>query len=191
MTHPAARLGIAIAALTLSASAASAQPTARTFEQLAVLAVPGETVEITNASGEHIRGTLRDVASGSLTVLSGGVEHHMNLTDVSTITARRGDSLANGARWGFGIGAALGIVGAVGTVALTGTDGSASVGERVAFGVVVGSIYGGIGAGIGVGIDAMISGRHTIFANPLATRRVTLAPDITAGRRGLTVSLRF
>ena len=188
MTQSASRLGIAIVALTLSAVAASAQPPARTFDQLAVLAVPGETVEITNASGEHIRGTMRDIASGSLTVLSGGVEHHLNITEVSTITARRGDPLDNGARWGFGIGAAFGVIGAAGAIALSGPS---PAGERVAFGVAVGAVYGGIGAGIGIGIDAMMRGNHTIFANPLAARRVMLAPAFTSDRRALTVSLKF
>jgi hypothetical protein len=188
MTHPASRPAIAIAAILLSAVAALAQPPARTFDQLAVVAVPGERVDITNASGEHIRGTIRDIANASLTVVSGGVEHHLNMTDVSTITTRRGDPLDNGARWGFGIGAAFGVIGAAGAIALSG---SSSAGERVAFGVAVGAVYGGIGAGIGVGIDAMVRGSHTIFANPLAARRVMLAPAFTSDRRALTVSLKF
>ena len=186
MTPPRSRLaGITAALIALTAGSASAQPPARTFDQLSVLAVPGETLEITSVTGDHLRGSLAELSPTSLTVVAGGRNHQFQMNDVAAITARRPDALDNGARWGFLVGAGLGVLGALAT-----TNEFNSHGSQVGFGVLIGVIYGGLGAGVGVAIDAMVKSQQTIFSNR-GSRRITLAPTVSSHTRTLALSWRF
>jgi len=91
-------------------------------------------------------------------------------TEVTIIRQRRGDSLANGAWWGFGVGAALAAAVLVAYTACDLCDGELGPGEAAA---AIG-VYGAMGAGIGVGVDALIHRQQVIYRRP-----------------GLAVSLRF
>lgn len=83
---------------------------AGSFEQRSVLVRPGERVTITETSGTQFSGTIASLSSSLLSVNVGGKLRDLQDRDIATIRQRRGDSLANGALWGLGVGATVGIV---------------------------------------------------------------------------------
>jgi hypothetical protein len=100
----------------------------------------------------------------------GGTRRDFNESDVMLIRQRRGDSLSNGAWWGFGIGAGLAVAVLLAYTACDLCDGELGPGEAAA----AISVYGAMGAGVGVGVDALIRRPQTIYRRP-----------------GLNVSFRF
>ena len=139
-------------------AAASAQELAGSFEQLRVLVKPGDTVRVTDGAGEDVRGTITDVSSSSLALRVGGTRRTFLETDIAAIHQRRNDSLANGAKWGFIVGASLGVLGGI-AIAREYESGGGG-----AFIPILGVVYGSIGAGAGAGIDAMHRSDQVIFA---------------------------
>jgi hypothetical protein len=93
---------------------------------------------------------------------------------------RGDDPLKNGALWGFGVGAALGVLAG----ATIGAEGGIAVIPVAAL------IYGGMCAGIGAGFDAMIEGRQLIYARTSA-RSLQVSPMLAANRKGVVLSMRF
>jgi hypothetical protein len=135
---------------------AAAQEIAGTFDQLRVLVKPGDRLRITDNAGGEIAGALSELRSSSLTVTVGGRPRDIDASAINTIRQRRSDPLGNGARWGFGIGAALGLLGGIAVAAGDGSSGAVIPIAALA--------YGALGAGAGVGIDGMISGEQVIYA---------------------------
>jgi hypothetical protein len=158
---------------------AEAQELATSFNQLRVLVKPGDTITVTDTVGREVRGSIAELSDTSLVLLVGGNRRDMPADEVSVIRQRRPDSLANGAKWGLGIGVGLGLLG---VAAVASEDDVSDVGFAV-LGVL---LYGAMGAGIGVGIDAMISSDQVIFA---ARRSTAIARE--AARPGLSLSFRF
>lgn len=154
--------------LTMTAPAVGeAQGIASSFEQLRLLVSPGDTVSLTDSTGREMTGIIAALSSSSLALLVAGSRHDLGEGDVRRIRQRRGDSLGNGALWGFGIGAGLGL----GLVLGSDED------NKAGWALVAGTIYGGLFASAGVGIDAMIRGRPVIYENPnISSARVTLSP---------------
>jgi hypothetical protein len=161
-----------------------AQELATSLEQLRVLVKLGDSVRVTDGTGQETRGTIAELASASLTLVAGGNRRAFLENDIRTIRQRRPDSLSNGAKWGFGIGAGLGLLGGLAVVAQYDGDDAAVILPTVAL------LYGGIGAGVGVGIDAMITGTRVIYARPAgSSARRTISPLVTPSRKGVLVSL--
>jgi hypothetical protein len=168
----------------LTASPARAQELAGSFDQLRVLVKPGDTVTVTDSTGQEARGTIAALSSNALELLVAGNRRNLLENDVRTIRQRRGDPLGNGAKWGFGIGAALGLIGGIAAVAEY--DDSAAVVPVLAL------LYGGLGAGIGVGIDAMISSDRVIYSRTTTTSaEVTQSSGPDRRRIGIRASLAF
>ena len=143
--------------LTLPA-ASNAQELAGSFEQLRVLVKAGDTVRVTDGSGEEVRGAITGLSSSSLALTSGGTRRTFLENDVAAVYQRRNDSLANGAKWGFIVGASLGVLGGI-AIAREYESGGGG-----AFIPLLGVVYGSIGAGAGAGIDAMHRSEQVIFA---------------------------
>lgn len=174
------RLAHAFALLLVVATTAEAQQIAGTFDQLRVLVKPGDTLTITDAAGQRLRGKLADLSESSLVLEASGTRRVLQAADVDIIEKRGSDSLKNGALIGFSIGAGL-VGSAIG--ASTGEWGYAALGAVV---------YGGIGAGIGVGIDALIEGRRVIYAGSRSTRSFfNIAPIVSRSRKGVLVTVRL
>ncbi len=113
----------------------------------------------------------------------GGNRSNLVEGDVRTISQRRHGNLATGAKWGFGIGAAFGLL-----VDLTECTGD----ECRLYSPFIAALYGGLGSGIGVGVSASIINQHVIFAKlPTASVKLTLSPLVTHNRQGMMVSLGF
>ena len=159
---------------------------ARSFEQLQVLVEPGDTISI-EAAGSEIAAEIASLTSTELTVVVAGERRTFAPRDVNRIRQRRGDSLANGAWWGFGIGVGFGVLGAALTVALD--EGSEDLGFPAASAVV--AVYGAMGAGLGVGIDALIRRRQVIYESASATSGAVLMPLVGHKRAGAVIAFRF
>ncbi len=140
---------VALTLLLGSASLAHPQGIAGSFEQLRLLVRAGETVTVRDRAGNDTRGRISSLSPERLLLESGSQSREFRETDVSTIRARRSDSLSNGALWGLGVGGGIGILGVVGAC-----NGDESCGGWAA---LAGLLYGGLGAGIGVGVDAAIA----------------------------------
>ena len=139
---------------------------AGSFEQLQVLVNPGSTVTLTDAAGSQVSGRVDSLTRSVLSLELNGARRDFNEADVMTIRQRRGDSLANGAWWGFGAGAVIAAL-AIGSCVECFLD-------EPGWMVAAASLYGAMGAGFGVGVDALIRREQTIYRRP-----------------GLNVSLRF
>ena len=78
---------------------------------------PGDTVDLTDASGTKTRGSVTGVQPSALRLAVAGVEREWTASDVKEIR-RRGDSVKNGAIIGAVAGGVLGGIGgwAIGTI---------------------------------------------------------------------------
>ena len=130
---------------------------AASFEQLQVLVKHGNTVTVTDAAGAQVSGRIESLTPSVLSLDLSGSRSDFNEADVTTIRQRRGDPLANGAWWGFGIFAGLAVV------AFSTCDECWDY-PGFALGIIAGQ--GAMGAGIGVGIDALIRREQTIYRRP-------------------------
>ena len=169
-----------------AATDARAQEVAGTFDQLRVLVKAGDTISVTDNAGRELTGKIAELSSTSLALLVGGQRHDLPAAEVNTIRQRRGDPLANGAKWGFGIGATLGLLGGLAVANESDDDSDAAF---VVFGTL---FYAGVGAGIGAGLDALIASRQVIYARrSSASARLTLKPFATRRRQGAMVAIAF
>lgn len=171
--------GILVVALLAGLTApVVAQDQATSFDQMRVLVGPGHKVNVTNTAGERLSGTIARLTSSTLSLQVGKEQLELREADVRTIRHRSNDSLSNGALWGLGTGASVGMV----------TCGRCHVGP----GLVAAAVSGGIGAGIGVGIDALIRTEMTVFQRQGAGGgTVIVAPQLSKSHRGVMVSVKF
>jgi hypothetical protein len=146
--------GLAVLSL---AVASEAQELAGTFDQLRVLVKTGDTVRVTDSHGQELRGPIVELSPSSLALQVAGSRRSLLEHEIVAIHQRRNDSLANGAKWGFLVGAGLGVLGGLTVVREYDGGGSALI-------PMLGLVYGAIGAGAGAGIDAMHTGDQVIFA---------------------------
>ena len=145
-------------------AAAQAQQPAQSFDQLQVVARLGETITVTDTSGRDTRGMLADLTPASLVLIVDGMRRDFKEGDVDRVRQRRGDSLRNGALWGLGTGAVLGLV-----LAAFGAAADGGYADK-ATAIVPVVITGGLGSAVGVGVDAIIEGQQVIYTR---TARVT------------------
>jgi hypothetical protein len=138
-------------------AAARAQELAGSFDQLRVLVKSGDTVRVTDGNGREARGAIVDLSASALSLRVDGERRTFLERDIATIHQRRNDSLANGARWGFVVGAGLGVL--AGAVIASEYENGGT-----AFIPLLALTYGGLGAGVGAGIDAMHPSDQVIFA---------------------------
>ena len=169
MQSPVSRVMWLAFLLTLPAGA-GAQELAGSFDQLRVLVKAGDTVRVTDSRGEIVRGSILGLSSSSLALQVAGRQQTFAEGDIAAIHQRRNDSLANGARWGFAVGAGLGVLGGIAIAREYEGGGGALI-------PILGLVYGSIGAGAGAGIDAMNRGEQVIYA-----RRRAIVATIPLGR---------
>jgi hypothetical protein len=151
---------------------------ATSFDQLSVLAAPGQKVSVTDSSGARFTGTIAALSPSTLSVTVGREVRSLRQADIATVRQRRDDSLGNGALWGLGAGMTVGMV----------TCGRCHIGP----GLMLGALFGGAGAGIGVGIDALVRGEMVIYrGRGASTTRVSIAPRLAPSHQGAALSIRF
>jgi hypothetical protein len=147
-------LALVIAGLLQEAAAQQAS----SFEQLQVLVKIGDTVSLTDSSGQISKGRIAALTPSSLRFQTNGIFRDFAQSDIMEIRQRKGDSLKNGAKIGALVGLGVGILGAIGLC----TD-DFEVDPCAAWAAGAIGFYTGTGAAIGVGIDALIVRDQTIY----------------------------
>ena len=161
---------------------AGAQELATSFNQLRVLVKTGDTLTVTDSDGRELRGEVATLSVTSLDMIINGQSRALQESQVLTIRLKRADTLANGAKIGFGIGLAFGVIGGL------------AISDEFGLGAIplLALPYGALGAGIGVGVDALSVSTNVIFSQP-SGRTVTLkvAPIVGSHATGVRVALGF
>lgn len=162
--------------------AAAAQPVA-SFASLAERVQPGATVVVRTTDGTSLRGRLEGVSATTIDVRSRGVVRQVPAAEVSVVTTRVRDSVANG----FYIGATIGAIGGVLSAATFSGEFRAEdlLAGGVPFALVGAALYGGVGAFI----DSRIRRTETLYA--AASPQVRMMPVMTARSAGLTTVVRW
>jgi hypothetical protein len=171
-----------VGALLLLASSSAAQDIATTFDQLRFKVSPGDTVYVTDQTGEEFTATIVEISQDTLVVSVNGSPREYRSNDVRRIRQRLPDSLWTSALIGLGAGAGLGAaVGATSEACSFSGNARDCAGPAVAFGL--------IGLAVGAGIDALIKDRKPIYEMPRATAqsRLLLVPQVSS--RGGSVLL--
>jgi hypothetical protein len=150
------QIAIIGALLLASASAARAQTVvASSFDQMRLIARLGDTITITDSSGQRVTGRLADLSPSSLELLVDGQRRSLLEGDALTVRRHGHAELGTGAKIGLGIGASLGMLAGL----AISNECRGCRGMVPAFAL----IYGGLGAGIGVGFAALTPTRSVIY----------------------------
>jgi hypothetical protein len=160
---------------------ASAQTIPVNPSTLDAVLMPGTTVWITDSTGREDETRIVDVAGDVVTTSTGEETRRIRKAEVTRVSARRADSVWNGALIGAGAAVASGLF------LCTLTEPWANCRDDV------GPMFriGALGAGIGIGIDALIRGRKTLYEAVPGSRQLRAAPIVDRRARGLQVSLSF
>lgn len=169
-------------AMMVAAAPAWAQERATSLDELRMVVGAGDKITVTNRDGQTVTGRVLSLSPSALSIAARSGDRTFSDNDINTISRRQGDSLANGAKIGFGVGAAIGFLGGL-AVAGEVHDGALLL-------PFFAGIYGGLGAGIGVGFDAMIEDDHVIFARA-TTGRFSVTPIAGKGRGGVRIAWGF
>jgi hypothetical protein len=151
----------------------------------------GQKVRITDDQGREWNGRIETLAPDHLVLLTKDRQRRDIQYAVITRVDRPQDTLANGALIGFVSGAAFGMFAVIAEANADCDPGAFfSCGDPTAAAyVVIPSVTGAMGAGVGVAIDALIRRDPTLFRR--GESRVTLAPSVGRGIRGLSLSVRW
>ena len=177
---------------------ARAQLIATSFEELPMTLQQGETIQVTTASGDTLKGDVLQVSSSGLDLrirtprpegnTPAATQRRLLENDVRQIVREHRDSLWNGTVVGLAVAALPGIV----TIAwgLGAADEGYSTGAEIAG---AGIVMLGIGAGIGAAVDASLHRRTTVYLRPATQRssRLSMAPLLARTAGGVRVSFRF
>jgi hypothetical protein len=138
----------------------------------------GDSIRVRASDGSEARGRIAAFDGDLLRV----EERSFRLSDgsVRRIDMEVHDSLKNGALIGFGIGAGL-----VGLACLAGCDPGLAVAGAL--------VYGGGGAGLGALFDSLRTKSEIVYLPPSgeSSKKLTLAPLLTPGAKGLVVRIEF
>ena len=137
----------------------------------------GDSVRITEITGEVVKGQLAALAPLHVTVLVGGDRRTVQASHVERVQRTR-----VGVVLGAIIGAGAGIAAGAALASLVGNEGGS---RTAAFMLPV-----AIGVGTGVGLDALINLPRTVYRRTPATR-ITAAPILGAGVMGGSIRVDF
>jgi hypothetical protein len=179
--------GLALA-VCLAPATALAQ-TAQSFEDVQRRVKTGQTVRVTERTGQQTTGKVAEVSPSSLTLVTeettrdaAGNERRTwtgrrTFVEATISELRRPNSVVNGALIGAGVGAGLSLWDYLidpsepGNAAIT-------------------AVLVGVGLAAGAGIDALVNrGGELVYAAPRRTPVVTVSPLFSRGRRGAVVSV--
>ena len=137
----------------------------------------GESLSIIDEDGRRIDGRFVDLSADSITVRRRRGPEQIRIDRVVRI--EKPDSLANGAWVGFGVGAGMGLLGAI----------SAGADDLpFAASVIISNAL--VATACGVGFDALVDTRRTLYQRDgrVVSR---LAPILAPGVRGAAVTVRW
>jgi hypothetical protein len=173
------RSGPFILLLILSAapSAARAQTAASSFEELRPMLKNGQTIVVTDTTGQRITGKVRDVSTSPPSLVL-AVPAPRTFRAESIAEIRTTDRVINGALIGAGVGTGLALWDYL-------IDPS-EPGNGAIFAVAI-----GLGTAIGAGIDRLIDGRRILYRAGGQKGSLTIAPSAARDRQGVHVTVRF
>ena len=157
------------AAVILLPLTAGAQTVVTSFSEVPTVVKTGDIVDITDAKGRTLRGTIGELSRSSLELTarmrgSDGTEPFVSIgrfseTDVRQIRPQRRDSLLNGTVIGLAVGMAIAAFPAAGIFCNPNYEDGATAAMCASF---LG-ILGGIGAGTGLIVDAARVERPMVY----------------------------
>jgi hypothetical protein len=157
---------------------------ATSFDQLPLLIKPGDTVYVTDFSGNTVKGRITQLSSTSLGLTVNGNRRDLLQTNVSQIRQWRGDSLKNGAWIGFAVGLGVGTLASI--------DSCRNSEACAPAAAILLPTMGGLGAAVGVGLDALIPAKQTIYQNQNRTsRKFHIGPVLNRKDKGVKVAFSF
>ena len=155
---------------------APAQTVAGSFEELRQILKKGQTVVVTDASGQQTRGKVGDLSPSSLTVL---VPDARTFGESAIAEVRRPNSWKKGALIGAGVGAGFAIW-------------DYSIDPSEPGNAAITAVAVGMGTAIGAGIDALVGKGGKILYRPRQrTFSLAISPRVRADRQGVLISLTF
>ncbi|MGH9147131.1 MAG: hypothetical protein ACRD1Q_10510, partial [Vicinamibacterales bacterium] len=170
----------------LLAAPASAQPVARSFQELRGLVAPGDTIYVTDAGGTTTKGTLVDL-SGSLLILRARRDSpapllRMSERDVNNIRVQRSDPWWNGPLIGFATGAIPGLL-----IELGGRSSYEKFSGAAAAGL------GTIGLFTGLLVDVLNREKAIVYVHAAGqeSRKMSLTPLLSRSTVGVRMSFGF
>ena len=169
------RCALAVCVL-LTPRVAQAQMVTTSFDQLRRVLNTGQTVIVTEATGQRTKGKVADVSSSPPSVMI-LVPQPRTFPESAVAEIRAVDSLRNGALIGSSVGLGL----AVWDYLIDPSE----PGNAAIFAVSI-----GFGVAIGMGVDALIKGK-VLYRSPRHKRGVTISPIAGRDRRGVLLSVRF
>jgi hypothetical protein len=143
--------------------AASAQPPARSFQELESRVQIGDLVFVVEESGGETKGNMATVSSDSIGLTVNGTRRDFVEGTVIRIDRRRPDSVRNGFVIGFGGGALLGFLAGRAADSPACPRSGIECGQGAMLGTVAGAIWGGVG---GWFIDAVTHKREVVYRRP-------------------------
>ena len=137
----------------------------------------GESLSIVDEDGRRIDGRFVDLSADTITVRRRRGPEHIRMDRVVRI--EKPDSLANGAWIGLGVGAGMGILGAISA----GSDDAPFVATAIITNALVTTACG-------VAFDALVDNRRTLYQRDgrVVSR---LAPIVAPGVRGAAITVRW
>ena len=154
-----------------------AQAPAHSFEQLRQALTIGQTIVVTDTTGQRTKGTLAEVIAvpPSLTIVGRG---RRTFPADAVLEIRRPDGLWNGALIGAGVG--------IGLATWDYVIDPSEPGNAAVFGVSI-----GVGAAIGAGIDALRRGGQLLYRSGPLTTRFSVSPIVARRAQGLVLTAHF
>ena len=180
-----------VAGFLATATAASAQESAASFDTLAERIQVGQLIWVTDTRGREVRGRLERLSSDGLVLRTNGLEL-FGAPDVRRVRARDRDSLRNGTLVGLAIGGGLGTAWCIGAIADDSGDINAGVECAEGF-----TVFPGLGALVGLAVDAAIPGKMRVVYQPSPPQgspraRLTIVPSFSRRRTaGVTFVVAF
>jgi hypothetical protein len=150
----------------------------------------GQKVRITDDQGREWHGRIEALTPDNLVLLTKDRQRRDIPYAVIVRIDRPLDTLDNGALIGFVSGAAFGMLAVIGEANADCEPAYFSCGDPTAVAYfLVPAVTGAMGTGVGVAIDALIRRDPTLVRR--GQSRVTLAPTVARGVRGVSLSVRW
>jgi hypothetical protein len=164
---------------------APAQTAAASFEQLMAEGSirVDQTVYVTDASGQRVKGKLRDLRPGTLVLMQG--DRAIPMTEADVIRIQRGDSVQNGLWIGLGAGIAAAWVAPHLFCGLPDDECATIVFAAIGLpSIAAGTVTGAL-------LDAAIKKTVFEFAGRQGSARIHLSPVLGGRRAGALATIRF
>lgn len=136
---------------------------------------PGDRIDVVDAMGQKMEGTISSLSASALTLSMNGVLREFREGSLASID-RHGDSLKNGVLTGMIVGAIVPTV-IVFSLCQNGCSNPSDSQAALSYSALFGTLGGGIGAAAGAGIDARRAGRTPVYRAPPTPSR----PPASAG----------